>query len=211
MVTFRTALEEKDYNLPLKILQSQLNLLENKSIPLSLDTVDTIIGCLMEIKIQAFSTAGKDIPNNFLQICRQMIEMCYALIKHRPIFLMDRMPQYTHIIKNLIQSIVWYKCERHLDTLLPDEELNKIAELALKLETLMKTIAEQEQAIAVKRIAPFVLIFVINLIVSNKRPITLYNKVNLEYFLKQNNCLNYSKFFLLSDRFVYMSKEYVTH
>lgn len=175
--TLKDALENKNFDLPMKILQSQCNLLENKTIPISLDAVDTILGCLMEIKIQGLSASSEKIPNNFRHICRQMMEMCQALIKHRPIFLMDRMPQYTHVIKNLIQSIVWYKCERQKDVLLPDEELSEIAELALKLETLMKSIAEQEQAIAVKRIAPFLLLFIIHLIVSNKRPITLYNKV----------------------------------
>lgn len=177
--TLRDALERRNFDLPLKILQSQCNILENKTIPMTLDTLDTILSCLMEIRIQGLSVNSESIPNNFQSLCRQMIEMCQILNKHHAIFLMDRMPQYTYIIKNLIQAIVWYKCERQKDILLPDEELSAIAELALKLETLMKCLSEQEQSIAVKRIAPFILLHIIHLIVSNKRPITLYNKVNI--------------------------------
>lgn len=137
--------------------------------------MDSILSFLMDINIKKFRLDDTNLKIfNNLQIA--MTEVCSSLIKHRHILLMDRVPQYMHIFKDLTQAIVWYKSDRQKDSTLPPTEIDDLSELALKLEALMHLIAQHR--VGVKRVAPFVLTFIINLMVANKRPTTLYNKVS---------------------------------
>lgn len=128
----------------------------------------------MDINIKKFNLDDTNLTL-FNSLHLAMTDVCSSLIKHRHILLMDRVPQYMHVFKDLVQSVVWYKSDRQKDTALPGEEMDALAELAMKLESLMHLIAQH--SVGVKRVAPFVLTFIINLMVANKRPTTLYNKV----------------------------------
>ena len=137
--------------------------------------MDSILSFLMNINIKNFCLDDTNLKTfNSLHIA--ITEVCSSLIKYRHILLMDRVPQYMHIFKDLTQAVVWYKSERQKDTALPPAEIDDLSELALKLEALMHLIAQHR--VGVKRVAPFVLTFIINLMVANKRPTTLYNKVS---------------------------------
>ena len=129
----------------------------------------------MDINIKRFPLDDKK-TECFKNQHLAMTELCTALIKHSHLLLMDRVPQFMHIFKDLLQSVVWYKSERQKDTALTADELETLTELAQKLEALMHIIATH--GVAIKRVAPFVLTFVINLMVANKRPTTLYPQVD---------------------------------
>lgn len=142
---------------------------------MSTDTMDSILSFLMDINIKKFPLCDTNLKL-FNSLHMAMTDVCSSLIRQRHLLLMDRVPQYMHIFKDLLQSIVWYKSDRQKDTALPTAEIDDLAELTLKLESLMHLIAQH--SVGFKRVAPFVLTFIINLMVSNKRPTTLYNKVS---------------------------------
>ncbi|KNC22887.1 hypothetical protein FF38_08796 [Lucilia cuprina] len=177
-ITLRLGRDEQqqfnDYDLVINLLNCHQAVLDNKMIPISTDTMDSILSFLMDINIKKFRLSDTNLKV-FHNLHLAMTEVCASLIKHRHILLMDRVPQYMHIFKDLLQSIVWYKSERQKDTALPPNEIDDLSELALKVEALMHLIAQHK--VGVKRVAPFVLTFIINLMVANKRPTTLYNKI----------------------------------
>ncbi|XP_037936207.1 uncharacterized protein LOC119670139 [Teleopsis dalmanni] len=157
-----------------KLLASQKAVTDNKMVPLSLDTLDNILSFLMNINIKNFQITDTNV-DTFNNLHMSMLELCTSLIKHRHMLLLDRVPQFMYIFKDLVQSIVWYKSERQKNSTLSSEELDQLAELALKLEILMNIIATHGEHI--KRVAPFVLTFVISLMVANKPATTLYPKI----------------------------------
>ncbi|XP_039959602.1 uncharacterized protein LOC126759149 [Bactrocera neohumeralis] len=158
----------------LALLAAQQSLVENKMIPISTDTLDDILSLLMDINIKQFPLSENNL-DTFKQLHCAMSGLFGSLIRQRHVLLMDRVPQFMHIFKDLIQSIVWYKSDRQKDAALSANELDDLAELAMKLEALMHLIASH--SVHVKRVAPFVLTFVISLIVANKRATTLYPKI----------------------------------
>ncbi|XP_004524946.1 uncharacterized protein LOC101462218 [Ceratitis capitata] len=158
----------------LALLAAQKSLVENKMIPISMDTLDNILAFLMDINIKRFSLS-EDNLTVFKQLHCAMSDLYSCLLRHRHVLLMDRVPQFMHIFKDLIQSIVWYKSDRQKDAALSSNELEDLAELAMKLEAIMQLIATH--SVHVKRVAPFVLTFIISLMVANKRATTLYPKI----------------------------------
>ncbi|XP_036341891.1 uncharacterized protein LOC118751230 [Rhagoletis pomonella] len=156
------------------ILAAQQSLVENKMIPISMDTIDDILAFLMDINIKRFALSENNL-STFKRLHWSMTDLVGGLIRQRHVLLMDRVPQFTHIFKDLIQSIVWYKSDRQKDAALSSTELEDLAELAMKVEALMHLIAAH--SVHVKRVAPFVLTFVIGLMVANKRATTLYPKI----------------------------------
>ncbi|XP_073828546.1 uncharacterized protein [Musca autumnalis] len=177
-VTLRLKRDEQqqftDHDIILDLLVCHQAILENKMVPISTDTMDSILSFLMEINIKKFPLCDTNIKV-FNSLHAAVTEVCLSLIKQRNLLLLDRAPQYMHIFKDLIQSVVWYKSDRQKDTTLPSNELDNLAELAMKLEALMHLIAQH--SVGFKRVAPFILTFIINLMVKNQRPTTLYNKV----------------------------------
>ncbi|XP_065364855.1 uncharacterized protein LOC135957936 [Calliphora vicina] len=177
-ITLRLARDEQqhfnDYDLIVNLLNCHQAILDNKMIPISTDTMDSILSFLMDINIKKFRLSDTNLKV-FHTLHLAITEVCSSLIKYRHILLMDRVPQYMHIFKDLLQAIVWYKSERQKDTALPSNEIDDLSELAMKLEALMHLIGQHR--VGVKRVAPFVLTFIINLMVANKRPTTLYNKI----------------------------------
>ncbi|KAM7350029.1 uncharacterized protein ACRADG_008722 [Cochliomyia hominivorax] len=177
-ITLRLQRDEQqhliDNDLIIKLLNCHQAVLDNKMIPISTDTLDSILSFLMDVNIKKFRLTDTNLKD-FNTLHLSITEVCNSLIKNRHILLMDRVPQYMHIFKDLLQSIVWYKSDRQKDTALPSDEIDVLSELALKLEALMHLIAQHR--VGVKRVAPFILTFIINLMVANKRPTTLYNKI----------------------------------
>ncbi|XP_053951223.1 uncharacterized protein LOC128858755 [Anastrepha ludens] len=158
----------------LAILAAQQSLIENKMIPISMDTLDDILSFLMDINIKRFPLS-EDNLDTFKKLHWSMTDLAGSLIRQRHILLLDRVPQFMHIFKDLMQSIVWYKSDRQKDSALSATELDDLADLAMKLEALMHLVAAH--SVHFKRVAPFVLTFVIGLMVANKRATTLYPKI----------------------------------
>lgn len=63
-----------------------------------------------------------------------MIDLCLALINHRHVFIMDRVPHFTNVFKDLVQTICWYKSNRSKQIQLEQAEVTMLAEMAHKLE-----------------------------------------------------------------------------
>lgn len=61
-------------------------------------------------------------------------DLCYSLIQHRHYFVLDRIPQFVVILKDLVQSVCWYRCDRPRGKQLDDDEVTALAELSHKME-----------------------------------------------------------------------------
>lgn len=64
----------------------------------------------------------------------RLSDLCYSLIQHRHYFIIDRIPQFVIILKELLQSVCWFKCNRARGKHLDDDEVTTLAELSHKLE-----------------------------------------------------------------------------
>lgn len=124
---------------------------------------------------------------NYFKIHQAISDLCISIIKNRHLLIMDRVPQFMNVFTKQMESICFYKSQRQKHINLSNEELEKLKESLLKLENLMHLIATH--AIEFKRVAPYILTFAINAMVSDKRSTTLYPKVkqNSIFFFTRNN------------------------
>lgn len=63
-----------------------------------------------------------------------MCALMLGLIQHRSPFIMDRVPHFANIFKDLLQTICWYKSNRSQQIQLEQAEITMLAEMAHSLE-----------------------------------------------------------------------------
>lgn len=160
----------------LRLLEAQRALASNRTVPLTGETLDSMLGSMLDLNIKRFITAGGSWLD-FRQLHALLSENCLLLLRQHATLMSDRAAQLSAICQDLVQSIVCYRSERKHAQSLTDDELDGLAELALKLVTLMAGIAAGPQALAMKRVAPFLLIFTIKQMIGTERPTTLFEKV----------------------------------
>ncbi|EDW46301.1 GM16247 [Drosophila sechellia] len=97
----------------------------------------------------------------------------WQLLKQHSNLMSDRAAQLSALCQDLIQAIVGYRAERKQTQDISETELDGLADLGLKLATVMATVSAT-QALSVKRVAPFLLIFTIRQMVTTERPTTLF-------------------------------------
>lgn len=116
-----------------QLLECQKQLCTNIQIPVSTELIDDILSFMSEtIKSEEIKT----IANALLlkEAHGRISDLCYSLIQHRHFFIVDRIPQFVAVLKELLQSVCWYKCNRLHGQHLEDNEVTILAELAHKLE-----------------------------------------------------------------------------
>lgn len=119
-----------------QILDCQKHLCNNIQVPVSFDLIDDIISFMSEtIKHQQIKTITD--ATALKETHARISDLCYSLIQHRHYFIIDRIPQFVIILKDLLQSICWYKCNRARGKHLDDEEITILAELSHKMEKLV--------------------------------------------------------------------------
>lgn len=160
----------------MRLLDAQRALAGNRTIPLTGETLDCMLGTMLDVNIKRFIVNG-GTWQDFVQLHGAISENCLLLLRQHATLMSDRAAQLTALCQDLIHAIICYRSERKQAQNLTEEELDGLAELALKLVTLMAGIAAGPQALAVKRVAPFLLIFTIKQMVTTERPTTLYEKV----------------------------------
>lgn len=162
-----------------RLLDAQRALAGNRSIPLTGETLDCMLGTMLDVNIKRFVVNG-GTWSDFVELHGAISENCLLLLRQHASLMSDRAAQLTALCQDLIHAIICYRSERKQAQNLTEEELNGLAELALKLVTLMAGIAAGPLALAVKRVAPFLLIFTIKQMVTTERPTTLYEKVRMQ-------------------------------
>ncbi|XP_030568537.1 uncharacterized protein LOC115768175 [Drosophila novamexicana] len=162
----------------LRLLEAQRALAGNRTVPLTGETLDSLLASMLDVNIKRFIVAGGSW-SDFRQLHSALAENCLLLLRQQAALMSDRAPQLAALCQDLVQSIVCYRSERKQAQSLTDEELDGLSELALKLVTLMAGIAAGPQALAMKRVAPFLLIFTIKQMIATERPTTLFEKVKL--------------------------------
>lgn len=161
----------------MRLLEAQRALAGNRTIPLTGETLDCMLGTMLDVNIKRYVVNG-GTWQDFVQLHGAISENCLLLLRQHASLMSDRAPQLTALCQDLIHAIISYRSERKQAQNLKEEELDGLAELALKVVTLMAGIAAGPQALAVKRVAPFLLIYTIKQMVTTERPTTLYEKVS---------------------------------
>lgn len=162
----------------LHLLEAQRALVSNRTVPISGATLDSILGSMLNINIKRFIISGGKLED-FLVLHACISENLMLILRQQSALMTERAAHLTALCQDLIEAIVCYRSDRKQAQNLNDHELDGLSELALKLVTLLAGIAATPQALAVKRVAPFLLIFTIKQMVTTERPTTLFEKIKV--------------------------------
>lgn len=88
---------------------------------------------MTEINIKKID-AEKFDSKDFVRLLEQMCLLCLGLIQHRSTFIIDRVPHFVDIFRDLLQTICWYKSNRSQHVQLEQAEVTMLAEMAHILE-----------------------------------------------------------------------------
>ncbi|XP_017129838.1 uncharacterized protein LOC108147665 [Drosophila elegans] len=161
----------------LRLLEAQRNLAENRTVPLTGETLDCLLGSMLDVDIKHLISRDGSWQD-FVDLYGALTDNLVVLLKQHSNLMSDRAAQLSALCQDLVQAIVGYRAERKQTQDITETELDGLADLGLKLATVMATVTTT-QALAVKRVAPFLLIFTIRQMVSTERPTTLFEKVKV--------------------------------
>ncbi|XP_059608222.1 uncharacterized protein LOC132256058 [Phlebotomus argentipes] len=151
----------------LDILQCHVVVVKNKKIPLHNSLFSNMLTFLLEINLKRLMSSMKDFSDLHLG----MIEFCHAVNQHRSSCLKFAMPQFVAIFKGLVHGICGFRSERSKKDKLDKEDIEILTGLAHKLEVMIAFMASKSKN--AKRVAPFMLVFVINEMIYNHNSATL--------------------------------------
>ncbi|KAH8336083.1 hypothetical protein KR074_009331, partial [Drosophila pseudoananassae] len=160
-----------------RLLEAQRHMAGNRTVPLTGETLDCLLGSLLDVDIKHLIRNGGSWLD-FVDLYGAITENLMVLLKQHTNLMSDRAAQLSALCQDLVQAIVGYRAERKQAQDLSETELDGLADLGLKLATVMSTVTTT-QALAVKRVAPFLLIFTIRQMVATERPTTLFEKVKV--------------------------------
>ncbi|XP_016948646.1 uncharacterized protein LOC108023566 [Drosophila biarmipes] len=161
----------------LRLLEAQRNLAGNRMVPLTGETLDCLLGSMLDVNIKHLISHGGSWQD-FVDLYGALTDNLVVLLKQHGNLMSDRAAQLSALCQDLVQAVVGYRAERKQTQDISETELDGLADLGLKLATVMATVATT-QALAVKRVAPFLLIFTIRQMVATERPTTLFEKVKV--------------------------------
>ncbi|EDV34706.2 uncharacterized protein Dana_GF20810 [Drosophila ananassae] len=164
-------------NHALRLLEAQRHMAGNRTVPLTGETLDCLLGSLLDVDIKHLIRNGGSWTD-LVELYGAITDNLMVLLKQHTNLMSDRAAQLSALCQDLVQAIVGYRAERKQAQDLTETELDGLADLGLKLATVMSTVTST-QALAVKRVAPFLLIFTIRQMVATERPTTLFEKVKV--------------------------------
>ncbi|KAH8387065.1 hypothetical protein KR093_004526 [Drosophila rubida] len=162
----------------LRLLEAQRALAANRTVPLTGETLDTLLGTMLDINIKRLISSGGQL-NDLLQLHAAISENLLLLLRQHATLMSDRAAQLSTLCQDLLEAIICYRGDRKQAHSLSIEELDALSELALKLVTLLAGIAAGPQALAIKRVAPFLLISAIKQMVTTERSTTLFPQIKV--------------------------------
>lgn len=120
-----------------RLLEAQRALASNRTVPLTGETLDSILGTMLDMNIKRFIISGGSL-DDFLVLHAGISENLLLLLRQHATLMSDRAAQLTALCQDLIEAIVCYRSDRKQAQNLNDQELDGLAELALKLVTLWR-------------------------------------------------------------------------
>lgn len=72
--------------------------------------------------------------HKFFHLLEKMCLLSLELIQHRSTFIIDRVPHFVSVLKDILQTICWYKSKRNQYIQLEQAEVTMLAEMALNME-----------------------------------------------------------------------------
>ncbi|KAJ6647543.1 hypothetical protein Bhyg_02766 [Pseudolycoriella hygida] len=169
---------QTQHNIRHQLLDCQRLLCTNIKIPISFELIDDIISFMSDtLKYEQINKVSD--ATILKETHARLSDLCHSLILHRHYFIIDRIPQIVVILKELLQLICWYKCDRGRDKQLDDEEVTILTELSHKLENTTKALVKHTKD--VKRVAPYLLLSVMNFMISKENVSTMYSKIKMHF------------------------------
>ncbi|XP_002134092.2 uncharacterized protein [Drosophila pseudoobscura] len=159
------------------LLEAQRNLANNRTVPLTNESLEYLFGTMSVVAIDQFIERGGNWTD-FNQLYAALTDNCVVLLRQHSNLVSDRAGQLSAVCETLIKAIVGYRSGRQRAQDLTELELDGLAELGLKLATVMASIGAT-QSLPLKRVAPFLLTFTINQMVETERPTTIFEKVKV--------------------------------
>ncbi|XP_022227502.2 LOW QUALITY PROTEIN: uncharacterized protein LOC111077508 [Drosophila obscura] len=163
--------------LALVLLEAQRHLANNRTVPLTNESLEYLFGTMSVVAIDQFIDRGGNWAD-FSQLYAALTDNCVGLLRQHSNLVSDRAGQLSAVCETLIKAIVGYRSGRQRAQDLTETELDGLAELGLKLATVMANIGAT-QSLPLKRVAPFLLTFTINQMVETERPTTIFEKVKV--------------------------------
>lgn len=117
----------------LNLLDSFKAVVSNHQVTISPVQIDDILSFLTEINIKKMEITETN-SNDFIKLHEKMSDLCLQMVQHRVIFIVDRLPQFSQVFKDLVQAICWYRSDRKENVKLENAEVTILADLAHKLE-----------------------------------------------------------------------------
>ncbi|XP_034665987.1 uncharacterized protein LOC117899854 isoform X1 [Drosophila subobscura] len=164
-------------SLALILLEAQGHLANNRTVPLTNESMEYLFGTMSVVAIDQFIERGGNW-NDFSQLYAALTDNCVVLLRQHSNLVSDRAGQLSAVCETLIKAIVGYRSGRQRAQDLTESELDGLADLGLKLATVMASIGAT-QSLPLKRVAPFLLTFTINQMVETERPTTIFEKVKV--------------------------------
>lgn len=148
----------------------------NRQIVMSQSLFTNILSFCLDINLKRFKVTEENTVT-FDRIHQQLTQLCTNLIQARSLALKHAMPQFVSLLKDLIHTICAFRNERSdAKQKLSDEEIKMLSNLAHRLEPILNGFADRDHL--GRKVAPYLLVYVINEMIFNPNSTTLYPGVS---------------------------------
>lgn len=158
-----------------EVLKCYSSVTKNVQVLMSESLFNDVLSFPLDVNIKRFKVTENNI-DEFKELHRQITTLCHNVVQYRSTSLRHVVPQFVTILKDLVHSICAYRNERTEETRkLTENEISILADLAHGLEQVFDAMANKSKT--AKKVAPFLLVYVINEMIFNTNSTTLYPNV----------------------------------
>lgn len=153
---------------------------QNRQIVMSQSLFANILAFCLDINLKRFKVNEAN-AGIFEKLHQQLTQLCTNLIQARSLALKNAMPQFVSLMKDLVHTICAFRNERSdLKQKLTDDEVKMLSTLALRLEPILNGFADRDHL--GRKVAPYLLVYVINEMIFNPNSTTLYPGVRSQFY-----------------------------
>lgn len=148
----------------------------NRQIVMSQSLFSNILSFSLDINFKRFRVTENNTAM-FERIHLQLSQLCTSLIQARSLALTHAMPQFVSLMKDLVHTICAFRNERGVTKQkLSEDEVKMLSGLAHRLEPILNGFADRDHL--GRKVAPYLLVYVINEMIFNPNSTTLYPGVS---------------------------------
>lgn len=148
----------------------------NRQIVMSQSLFSNILSFSLDINFKRFKVTENNTAM-FERIHLHLSQLCTSLIQARSLALTHAMPQFVSLMKDLVHTICAFRNERGVTKQkLSEDEVKMLSGLAHRLEPILNGFADRDHL--GRKVAPYLLVYVINEMIFNPNSTTLYPGVS---------------------------------